>query len=590
MIRRKGILTVFMTAFMVVAFAGMAFAAQNISLKTTVPDVPKSECYQVGTQTMEMDNGTVLTAGDVMRFSLSNNTSLCKSFDFYLRMHDGLVAADAALPGSTSADPVTATNPGAAGMTWTATGAGFGAAVSDYGFHVKGVAGSQNYTMTVARRDKVTGVLDYGNLPANYFMLTYTESVVGSKLIVKFFDKKFLTPYFWKQNATAGAYLNDSGVPVTGTPFVAELNILCANTSSALFTAEYLESTGNSIPNLTAVPPGSPVVFSGDYRVAHIVDAIAVNPYACKGDNAGHIIYPTTQAACMAFDFEGLGVPANGYCTDHTPSQFIVQSTYPFEVTTYTVTAEILVNGVQGERGVYFSNLAPTAATYTTAALACAGAGPVALPGLAWLKADSSTAVPVAPIAACDAVAAAAKAVKFTTTAGNLGIIASDKYYLYIDLPTFNWNLSDIHLGDGVSVRITVSKATCGVVGTYTVTVGTFGCGAAAALTNFPYFTSLTVDPTWWNGIAIVNSGSTAGTANLTAYEKDGSQATASIPIAANSMFVDMVDNITWTPTGGAVLGGSPCYISVSCDFPPLGFGMIANPVTGESMGYLSKP
>jgi hypothetical protein len=584
--RRKGILSVFMSLFLVVAFAGMAFAAQNVFQKTTVPDIPKSDCYQVGTQTLEFDNATKLTNGDVIRFSLSNNTTLCKSFNYYLRLHDGLLAADAALPASTSALPVTATT--AAGSTMTLAGAAAGAA-KDYGFIVQGTAGSQTYTLTLAERVKATGVTN----TTTAFTLTYGESVAGSKLIVKLFDEKFLTPYFWKNSRTAAAptvsaYAADSAGTILlaagYTAMIAEDNVLCANTSSTAFTNEYLMSTPNSLPSTL----GNPLVFSGDYTVAHVVSSMTVTPYTCKGDVAGHITMPATQATCAAFDVEGVG---GQWCVDHTSSQYILQSSAPFEETTYTVTAEILVNGATGEHGVYWSNVAPAANSYTTSSLACAGAGTVALTP-SYFKADGSTAVPVVPVVACNTVASSAKAVRFTTLPYHMGVTDGTKSYMYIDLPSFNWNSSEIAEGDIVSVRVTVAKVTCGSLGTTTFTVGTFGCsGTGVANTVFPYFTRLNADPTWWNGIVIVNNGSNAGTANLTAYEQDGSRATATVSVAANSMFVDLVENIAWTPVGGATLGGSPSYISVESNFTSIhGFGMIANPTSGESMGYLSEP
>jgi hypothetical protein len=52
-------------------------------------------------------------------------------------------------------------------------------------------------------------------------------------------------------------------------------------------------------------------------------------------------------------------------------------------------------------------------------------------------------------------------------------------------------------------------------------------------------------------------------------------------------MYVAALENIGFIGTG---LGDMPVYISVSSDFASLdGFAMIANPASGESMGYLCR-
>jgi len=113
-------------------------------------------------------------------------------------------------------------------------------------------------------------------------------------------------------------------------------------------------------------------------------------------------------------------------------------------------------------------------------------------------------------------------------------------------------------------------------------------CDTSYSNLLFPYFTNLSDSGTMWNGIVITNLSSSAGTATLTAYEQDGSIGTYTTPvIAANSMFVDLLENIPWTGTG---LGGQRCYITVSADFSCDGFAMMSDYAQkGVSMGYLPR-
>ena len=86
----------------VLAFSGTASAAGNlVNLKTTVPNIPKSLCYQAGTITMEFSADTVLTSGDIIQFTLNNGVVLCKDINFYVRVSDGATA-----PGTDTSVPV----------------------------------------------------------------------------------------------------------------------------------------------------------------------------------------------------------------------------------------------------------------------------------------------------------------------------------------------------------------------------------------------------------------------------------------------------------------------------------------------------
>lgn len=574
---RKKIFTLLTAVFMVLAFSAMSFAANQVVMKTTVPNIPKSTCYQAGTDTMEMDDNSNMVEGDVIEYTLNNKVTICKNINMFLTLaeNDGTLDLTGDLPVSTTGGVLVSTPVLPAGQQW--------------GFRIQGAVGSQIIRLTLRRINTGTGVL----VPMANFAVNFDGTLITDKLVVKLFDGKVGV---WPESGFRKPDVAPAAQDIYIVNIASSDNTLCIDTLTQDFLGEYVQNTPNSIP----VNVAQKLNFSGDYVIAHILAPQTYNLYTCKGVTCGNIPMGTTTqstATCLAFDYETIGTNNNGYCTNHTATApnkpaWILQSSQPFELTGYVVSAEILVNGAPGARGVYWSSTQPRWDNYATAAEACN----TDTLGNAWApaytKADGTTATPIAPsTGACAGVAAGAKAVKWTTPVTPLFV--ADDYFLEIDLPPYNYNLAEVNAGDVVSVRVTLSKSTCGVVGTFDLCMGTFiaECPKApsgGASTSFPYFTSLTDDPQWWNGIAIVNASGTAGTATLTAYEKDGSTATFVTPtIAANSMFVSLVNAIPWVGTG---LGGSPAYISVTSTFPTmLGFGMIASPATGESMGYLSK-
>lgn len=567
--RRKGIFTLLTAVFMVLAFSAVTFAANQIVLKTTVPNIPKSVCYQAGTDTMEIDSLTQMREGDVIQFTLNNKVTVCKSLNMWLR----IAPVGGAL--TTSADsPVAATG-----------GSVNGVGTGEWGFLIRATnadtAAGQIITLTLRLRDAATSTL--AAIPASPNVMTYTGAALTDKMVVKLFDGKtvFAGSGFFKQAATPVANVYDTNI-------VAADNALCIDTLTQDYLEEYVQNTPDSILYATA---DTKMNFSGDYRIAHIMAEQTYNLYTCKGAVAGNIVMGTTsQSGCTAFDFEtAYSATANGYCIDHVGSnRFLLQSSQPFENTGYTMTMEILVNGVAGDHGVYFSGGAINTLASSTFGAACSSAATAtnALTVSAYLRADgATTATPIA-MSGCSSVLDANKAVKIITSSNNLGIAASS-LFVWVDFPAFNYNLAEVKAGDVVSVKVTLAKSTCGSVGTWTIPVGTFGCTyVSSGVLLFPYFTSLTTDA-FWNGIAIINTGSTAGTANFTAYEKDGSVGSvASVAVPAKGMYVNLLESMPWV---GTDLGGSQCYIQVSSDFAADGFGMIAKPGTGESMGYLPR-
>jgi len=268
----------------------------------------------------------------------------------------------------------------------------------------------------------------------------------------------------------------------------------------------------------------------------------------------------------------------------------------------------ILVNGMSGALGAYWSQIAATPAivfdTHTTAALACAitahgnvgvGAGQSVSSGTfgapSWFLSDGTT--PAVPLATtvCT-VPAANQATVMTTPASAYVVAGTEGPYWWIDVPPIRIDPAVLKNGELVSVKIELYDPTAPVpicpacvvsLCDCTIPVAQVCCAAAVSTTlSFPYFTSLTAGD-FWNGISISNPTAAAGSCVLTAYEKDGSVGTATVAVGAKSMFVDLLENIVWAGTG---LGGVQCYMTAVCNYGgAFGFAMMANGVH-DSMGY----
>ncbi|MDO8784881.1 MAG: hypothetical protein Q7J12_01555, partial [Syntrophales bacterium] len=147
--RRKGIFTLLTAAFMVLAFSAMAFAVDQVFMKTTVPNIPKSTCYQAGTDTMEFDEASSMVEGDVITYTLNNRVTICKAIDMFVTL-----APSSGVLDTTGAQPVSATSAGGAGITPIV-----GAIPLQWGFRVQGPVGSQIITLTLYQINTADGEL-----------------------------------------------------------------------------------------------------------------------------------------------------------------------------------------------------------------------------------------------------------------------------------------------------------------------------------------------------------------------------------------------------------------------------------------------
>lgn len=623
---RKGTLRLLIALAAVLAFAGTAFGAGQVTLKTTVPNIPKSTCYQAGAITMEMDHNTSMREGDIIQFTTQNRTSICKDIHFFLRLVEG--GTNNFNPGQDTSLPISTTDPN---NQIDITGID---PAMDYGWLVRGRVGQQIITMTFGRRVKATGEFRAITDPtaANYdagSIFTYNAAlgnISTDRLIVRLFDEKdstvgpiFQDPFldglgfFFKDDpATQGidytiiadaTTLRGAANENPNVEFIWSDNTLCIDTLTQDYQGEFVEATPDSRPtDWAGTVTRNALSFSGDYRIAKILAAQEFALAECKGAVTGNILDAAvgqTAVTCRNFEYE----TASGYCAgSHTGNKLIVESLNgPFpEGAEYRVTLDILVNGQGGDRGVYFTSVGGVQVKgYDTLAEACGGAGLTAIAGN-YFRADGVAATPSAGNICT--VPNVNRAVQFQSQLSRLTLNEAAPFnnrFLYIDMPQFIYDNSLIQDGDVVSVRVSLSQLPCGFAFQETATIGTFGCGAAPTAMNallFPFFTS--ADSAAYDAAFVVtNLGNAEGDVTLYWYEADGDafRATVPTPVGPRSIWNSGVlrtlpERLTWTQTAGSgTPGDAPTYLVACTEFPSDGFGFIFNGPEGNSLGYIPR-
>ncbi|MCP4110510.1 MAG: hypothetical protein GY749_34140 [Desulfobacteraceae bacterium] len=583
--------------FAVLAMANFAFAINRVEVKTTSEGVQyHSTCDKGGGFSLQFDEGSVLTHADQITIDLpfsppSSQATLCRDIDLVIAPVGTWIYYSATGAWSTGVAPPAAPNnlgwidalvPAANSPVISSTGPG---SLTDGGsgvfFHIYGTSGQSSITIDVIGADWLDADADLiPDTTSNSGSLTVG---VGETLTLYFLDQQTNAVNFsgvggqdgiWTDTSTANTYAN-----------IATLtnNTLCINVFNweAATVNVHMDS---KLDKFTFIPTDPPI--------AHIMGG-EVTPYVCKGESCSNISRGTTQAGQSCTFDNDIGGTTGGYCENAPAHKLILQSTTAIDNNDlYYIDARILVNGLYGNYGVYFSNQAVTIGSYSSSLDACNAAITYTFTGANAYYGTGTT--PVAPMTNTCAIADTARATRLVTPQEAI-ITGTTHQYLYINLPALNYDFSMIDDNDIVTVRYIIRKVPCGVVYSGTHCIGTFGCltGQTTALL-YPYFTPMNDDPAnddYWDGIVISNLSSTAGTADLTIYEQDGDVGTMTTSsIAGNSMYV----NLLWSMYGGmtktagsGTLGDSRCYIVVCTGFKAHGFAMVGNQATGESMGYL---
>jgi hypothetical protein len=267
--------------------------------------------------------------------------------------------------------------------------------------------------------------------------LTVSGGTADDKLIVAFLGQHinggFTTPGIWS-NATMSDYAEAATVAQ---------NTICIDVES--FTGTTVKGNMDSKGDVYTFIPSNP-------QIAHIVSAGQFQLEECKDRSTGNIPIGETAGqgsseTCDYFDNE----TNSGFCSNvaHANNKLIIRSVNSaFDQVDYDVTVEILVNGVAGDNGVYFSNTGVKSQGYDTEEDACAGASTSAVGGTTkyYNSADGSI-TPAAPASNNCTVKTVNRAVKLVVTEDDLDLGATNDY-LYIDLPSFNYDLAEVSDGD----------------------------------------------------------------------------------------------------------------------------------------------
>ncbi|MCP4353380.1 MAG: hypothetical protein GY795_48645 [Desulfobacterales bacterium] len=398
-------------------------------------------------------------------------------------------------------------------------------------------------------------------------------------LTIAFFDQRINSTDF----ATNGIYIDEDDDDEYDDSAGLE-NTLCINASS--WDSPTISANMDSRNDKFSFIPSNP-------QIAHIIAATTITAFSCKSGSGNiEMEASTTQSAGnCTFDSD----TGDGYCDTDWENRLVIRNANKYDMNIqYQVELRIMVNGVYGENGVYFSNDAVSYGRYVSSTEACDGSTAASVGTESYKRADGSDATPMVTNSTCSSIAASRRATYMITN--GVSMFDDTNYqYLYIDIPAFNYDPSVVSENDKVEVEYTLMKAPCGELIKETHYIGTFGCTASKSTTLlYPYFTYMDDDPIiddYWDGIVVTNLGTTAGTATLTIYERDGDVGSYTTPsIAPSGMFVNVLYNIlplVSKISGSGTMGDERCYVVVCTDFKAHGFAMLGNQATGESMGYL---
>lgn len=315
------------------------------------------------------------------------------------------------------------------------------------------------------------------------------------------------------------------------------------------------------------------LTFSGDNEIGHFLTQSVSLRNCVKAEKAGLSTETTEIALCpLAVTDQTSECPNYYKC-------FVAEGDFnPNESIKITVRTNGAANGDDTQNGVFFKSI-----------LLYGENGAAITPTTAWayFKADG-TSTAVLPCAEWEAEVAIA-------TVNSNDIVNAGNELKFLIQYTVNPDLAVANTD--VRFWATGEVLPCGTVFSGMVTGARLtACGSGISNTIlFPYFTAIETGA-WWNGIAIVNLGSTVGTATITVYEKDGdvfaSQAITLGP--TDRLLSKTLDDpfFTWTQESGAgTFGDSDCYVKVTTDFNVDGFGMMGNnsPGNDDSMGYLPR-
>jgi hypothetical protein len=608
--KKKFVRSAVSTAMLSTLLVCSAANAEDVNQTITSNDVPiASTCAEAGTVALAFfaDNGVTanLVEGDKILIDLpflsaTEKVTLCKSIDLLI------TPTAAATPGvvGTALNVDYATG---GGLAWTGLNSAAPVSISNTDGTFTPVTGGVNFHVTGNQGGSRITVTMTGTSAATTDALTILGGTGGTALNVKLFDH------------TLGAILTDKA-PATldglfDTQATVDENALCINVSQWL-NSNVVNASLNSV-GFDGVNGKYSFDATASSELAHTSPAIDYTLDQCKGATPGtqdigssSVSQSGSSNTCNLIDNED-NPTTQGLCSvgdvRFTNNAFIVASD-AFIAANYKIQLEILVNGQTGDRGAYFiadpatNPIVLSAATTLTTGCAGTFAGGTQTPVTSFFLSNGTTAA--ANDAAPDdcIVATNAQATIAEASAAALGD-GTDKAIM-VDIPTIQTEgLVD---GDVVSVRITLTKGSCNNLfsGDFEVVTMVDTCPVTATGDLlYPYFTAGNADAdAFWDGIAVTNLDNAAGTVVITMFEADGDVfVTDPIALTARGMFVKTLsqmitdgmftlDTAASAATGSGIAGDSRSHINAhSADVNIDGFGMISDPATGQSMGYLPR-
>lgn len=563
----KKILLYLLSLALVLGMASAGFAAQVVTLKTTVPNIPQSNCDQAGQQTLEFDNGTVFTGGDIIQFTLNNNVTICKSFDFFLKIGNGTetngytVLATEDAPVTSSGGKVVVTSGNASDTDWW------------YGFRVVGTAGSQSYTLQFGYLNSTDQFNTYLSTTGD-FQVTYvaTQTDTLPAMIVRLFDENASSDYFKEVDDSDSKYNDD--IETTD-------NALCINTSE--FNEEYVYSTPDSAP----VTTGYKLTFSGDYTIAHVTSSATYTiTWLCKADCPEAAITSSTTQAGTSYTNGSLDVgtysssswTSSGFCTSSSSIGYknalvITDTTGYFDADTYSIALTLKVNGSTDKDKAIWGATTTTVYSYTTAPSCTSTLSDTVSNSASW--SDSST--------------------NSTTLTVNATISGTTVKALILDLPSITFNSTNLSADDQLTVYVSVSKVPCGSLADETLCIANFvtSCTSSQCTMYIPYMT-YSNNADYLSALAITNMSSSNGTLSFTLYDSNGGSATISdMAISGNEIKTLTVDDLISQVDSGSTLDTTQnlsitIKSTVNADALCLIFG-IGRAQSGQLYGYQAR-
>jgi len=610
--------------FMVFAMTVPALAENRVEVKVTSEPLPyKATCTKAGGFSLEFDSDTVLRAADPMTTTTdpdgydvitidldykdsSRYVALCRPIDFVIA--PGASAPTVVASRYDDVSDIVSDTEVADTKNWpvywrhdSQAGSVMDSVISNsVYFHIKGNVNTQRITFYVYGSND--GTIKVGGDSNDVLVVHFLDQTCEDTTTAAEEEH-----HLWWDETGNGIYDNSiecdslidsyQGNTIDGNRSLIVRsvqekieNTLCVNVS--LWDEATTDGNMDSRNDKYTFIPSDP-------QIGHIAEETGISFTHCKSERCGNIELGAEQGDVCAFDPEG-----SGYCSGSGSryTYLMIKSLQPLssfsgdDEISLVLYLRLMVNDSTGDQGVYFPNQSSAAYFISSGTDFCAArtntmagssAAPSAEDNLTFASADDCT-----------------ESGKTTYVSYNYGTVTANAltthYGIWFNMPQIYYNTSMLQDGDVVSVQATLQiQFEDNVCGGQTITdeycLGTFveHCGAVTTLA-YPYFTDYQDQTGYWNGIAITNMSSAAGTATLTIFESDGDVLRYTAAIGAREVWADilynMIGDMTFVTEVDGTIGNTRCWISVSTDFSAGGFAMISDwNNNGASMGYLPK-